>query len=156
MGQEQFIEDCLNPPLSEGFPGGASGKGLACQCRRHKRCGFNPWLRKIPWRRARQPTPVFLPGESCAQRSLAGYSPQVHKELDTTEMTQHAPYQKSSLHGSVAKNLPANAGDMSLIPWLEDPLEKEMATHFSTLAWEIPWTEDPGGVQSMGSQKSWT
>ena len=38
----------------------------------------------------------------------------------------------------------------------EDPLEKEMAAHSNTLAWEIPWTEDPGGLQSMGSQKSWT
>ena len=35
----------------------------------------------------------------------------------------------------------------------EDPLEKEMATHSSTLAWEIPWTEEPGGLQSMGSQR---
>ena len=42
---------------------------------------------KIPWRRKRQPTPVFLPGESHGQRSLAGYSPQGHKELDMTEMT---------------------------------------------------------------------
>ena len=38
----------------------------------------------------------------------------------------------------------------------EDPLEKEMATHSSILAWEIPWTEKPGGVQSLGLQKSWT
>ena len=38
----------------------------------------------------------------------------------------------------------------------EDPLEKEMATHSSILAWEIPWIEDPGGLQSMGSQKSQT
>ena len=38
----------------------------------------------------------------------------------------------------------------------EDPLEKEMATHSSILAWEIPWTEEPGGLQSVGSQKSWT
>ena len=38
----------------------------------------------------------------------------------------------------------------------EDPLEEEMATHSSILAWEIPWTEEPGGLQSMGSQKSWT
>ena len=37
----------------------------------------------------------------------------------------------------------------------EDPLEKEMATHSSILAWEIPWTEEPGRLQSMGSQKSW-
>ena len=35
----------------------------------------------------------------------------------------------------------------------EDPLEKEMTTHFSILAWEIPWTEEPGGLQSVGSQK---
>ena len=38
----------------------------------------------------------------------------------------------------------------------EYPLEKGMATHFSILAWEIPWTEEPGRLQSMGSQKSWT
>ena len=38
----------------------------------------------------------------------------------------------------------------------EDPLEKEMATHSSILAWRIPWTEEPGGLQSMGSQKGWT
>ena len=48
----------------KGFPGGASGKELACQCRRHKRYKFDPWVRKISWRRAWQPTPVFLPGES--------------------------------------------------------------------------------------------
>ena len=45
------------------FPGGTSGKEPICQCRRHKRCGFYPWAGKIPWRRAWQPTPVFLPGE---------------------------------------------------------------------------------------------
>ena len=41
----------------------------------HKRCGFGPWVRKIPCRRAWQATPVFLPGESIGQRGLAGYSP---------------------------------------------------------------------------------
>ena len=44
-----------------------------------KRHGFNPWVRKIPWRRAWQPTPIFLPEESCGQRDLAGYSPWVAK-----------------------------------------------------------------------------
>ena len=58
-----------------GFPGGASGKEAACQCRRLKRPGFNSWIRKIPWRRAWQATPVFLPGESHGQKRLAGYSP---------------------------------------------------------------------------------
>ena len=70
---------------SKGFPGGASGKEPACQCRRHKKQSFNPWVGKIPWRRAWQPTPVFLPGESHGQRSLAGCSPWGHKESDTTE-----------------------------------------------------------------------
>ena len=46
---------------------------------------FNPWVRKIPQRRERLLTPVFLPGESCGQRSLAGYSPWGHKESDMTE-----------------------------------------------------------------------
>ena len=58
------------------FPGSTSGKEPSCQGRRCKRHGFNPWLRKIPWRRAWQPTPVFLPGESHRQRSLEGCSPQ--------------------------------------------------------------------------------
>ena len=52
-----------------------------------KRCGFDPWIRKICWRRAKQPSSVFLPGESHGQRSLAGYSLWGHKELDTTEAT---------------------------------------------------------------------
>ena len=55
-----------------GFPGGTSGKEPACQCRRHKRCGIDHWVRKIPWRRAWQATPGFLSGESHGQRNLAG------------------------------------------------------------------------------------
>ena len=58
--------------------------------------------------------------------------------------------------GSVVKNLPANAGDLGLIPWSGRSLEKEMTTHSSVLAWEIPWTEATGGLQSMGWQKSHT
>ena len=59
----------------------------------------------------------------------------------------------------MVKNPVANAGDAET--WVQflgqqDPLEKEMATHSSILAWEIPWTEDPGGLWSMGSQKSRT
>ena len=48
------------------------------------------------------------------------------------------------------KNLPAGQEIRGSIPGLEDPLEKEMATHSSTLAWETPWTELPGGIQSLG------
>ena len=71
-----------------GFPGGGSGKEPACQCRRHKRRGFHPWVGKIPWRRAWQSTHVFLSGKSHGQRSLAGDHPRAHdKESDTTEAT---------------------------------------------------------------------
>ena len=52
---------------------------------RYKRVRFNPWVRKIPWRRAQQPTQVFLPGESHGQWSLEVYSPRGHRESDTTE-----------------------------------------------------------------------
>jgi len=47
-----------------GFPGGASDEEPVYQCRRYKIRRFDPWVRKTPWRRAQQPTPVFLPGES--------------------------------------------------------------------------------------------
>ena len=53
---------------------------------------FDPWVGKIPWRRAQEPTPGFLPGESQGQRSLAGYSPQGCKELDMTEATNTFTY----------------------------------------------------------------
>ena len=49
--------------IYKGFPGSASGKELICQFRRHKRHEFDPWVRKIPWRRVWQPIPVFLLGE---------------------------------------------------------------------------------------------
>ena len=49
--------------------------------------GFGPWVRKVPWRRAEQPTAVFLPGEFRGQRRLVGYSPWGCKESDTTEAT---------------------------------------------------------------------
>ena len=72
-----------------GFPGGTSGKEPICQCRRVRDApAFDPWVRKIPWRRAWQPTPVFLPEESHGQRSLAGHG--ITKELDMTEVTEHA------------------------------------------------------------------
>ena len=63
------------------FPDGSVVKNLPPRCRRHR---LDPWVRKIPWRRKWQPTPVFLPGEPPGQRSLVGYSPWDHKELDTT------------------------------------------------------------------------
>ena len=57
---------------------------------------------------------------------------------------------------SVVKNLPVMQETQVSSPSGKDLLEKGMATHSSILAWEIPWTEEPGGLQSMWSQKSWT
>ena len=57
------------------------------------------------------------------------------------------------LGGSVVKNPHANAGDLGSIPGLGRSPEKGMATHSSILAWRIPWTEEPGGLQSMGHKE---
>ena len=62
-----------------GFPDGSAVKNLPANA------GFDLWVRKIPWRRKRQPTPVFMPGKFHGWKSLAGYSPWGHKELDMTE-----------------------------------------------------------------------
>ena len=56
----------------------------------------------------------------------------------------------------LVKESACNAGDLGLILGQEDPLEKEMATHSSILAWKIPQTKEPGQLQSMGLPKSWT
>ena len=81
------------PPV--GFPGD-SGKESAFQCRR---CGLDPWLRKIPWRRKWQPTPLFLPGKSHRQRSLAVYSlwgcKRVRDNLAITQQQQRTPSRES-------------------------------------------------------------
>ena len=70
----------------QSFPGGSEGKESACSAGDTGDAGFDPWVRKIPWRRKWQHTPVFLQGESHGQGSLAGYSPGGgHKESYMTE-----------------------------------------------------------------------
>ena len=125
--------------------GGSDGKRICLQCRRP---GFDLWVGKIPRRREELSTLVFWPGEFHGQRTPAGYSPWSLKELDTTERLSHA-----SLVAQRLKHLPAMQETWVRSLGWEDPLEKEMATHSSILAWEIPWTEEPGGLQSMGSQR---
>ena len=235
-----------------GFPGGASGQEPTCQCRRHERSRFHPWVGKIPRRRAWQLTLVFLPGKSHGQRSLVGYCPWGHKESDMTEATEHsgnmikyrfllhikdqegvlqtdlrskdtdvvhlgvppspgAPESPSGRWGRIKgrdgtwlfhhfsleathtshAHIPVGEGvtrpqlTRAQSPGLGSPcpvttalgrggqpallphtlilrkkhnrffpynfLEKAVAPHSSTLAWKIPWTEEPGGLQSMGS-----
>ena len=71
---------------SMGFPGGSVVKNPPVMQETWK-FRFNPWVRKILWRRSWQPPPVFLPGEPHGQRSLVGYSPWGRKDSDTTEVT---------------------------------------------------------------------
>ena len=80
-----------------GLPRRLSGNESTCQFRRPR---FDPWVKKLPWGRKWQPTPVFLPGEFHGQRSLEDYSPWGHKELDTTEATEHA-HTRSILYAEV-------------------------------------------------------
>ena len=81
--REQNWRGTINIGL--GFPGASVEKESACQWRRHRRCGSDPWVRKIPWKKKWLPTPVFFSGTSHGQRGLAGYSPWGHKESETTE-----------------------------------------------------------------------
>ena len=127
---------------------------------------------------------IFLLENSKGQRSLVGYSPWGHKESDVAEETQHAHTHKdirakrgiltidlvpSLLHlvhttviygGSYVaqsvKSLPAMQETQVQSLGQEDPLEKEMATHFSILAWRISSTEEPGRLQSVGVTMNWT
>ena len=101
-----------------------SGRQSACQCRRCKRLGFDPWAGKIPWSRKWQPTPGFLPGKSHGQRSLAGYS-RTEKpsrlQSDTTEHTHNwdASYQPHILPSFLHR------GQICILVWQfsEPPLE---------------------------------
>ena len=85
-----------------------SGKESACQCKRWR---FDPLARKIPCSRKWQPTPVFLPGKFHGQKSVEGYSPEGHRELDTTELTEH-----TAAAAAAAKSL-------QLCPTLCDPID---------------------------------
>ena len=82
-----------------GFPGGNES---ACQCRRCKRLRFDFWVGKIPWRRKRQPAPVFLPGKFHAQGSLVGYSPWGCQESDTTRLSDWAQEHRFALQRCIS------------------------------------------------------
>ena len=88
-----------------GFLGGLVVKNPSVgQCRGRK---FDPWVRKIPWRRKRQPTPVFMPGKSHGQSGLAGDSPWGHKRigynLATKQQQKNHQGRKSSLSGNTGE-----------------------------------------------------
>ena len=154
------------------------GKEPACNV-------FNPWVGKIPWRRAWQPTPGFLPGEFHGQRSLLCHNLWSHKQSDTTEHRTytHSLYAYSKKFGFIVRVYGEGNGFLQWLCWericlpmqetwvrflgQEDPLEKEMATG-SSMAWRSPWTEEPGrfsvhGIARVGhdlatkpNQEVWT
>ena len=79
-----------------GLPRWLRGEKIHLQCRRHKRRGFDPSIRKIPWRRSWQSTQVFLSGESVGERSQTSYSLWGHKESDKTEqLNAHSRNQRN-------------------------------------------------------------
>ena len=78
----------------------------------------------------------------------------MRKSLNDDYIIRGYRLEESFLAGSEGKEYAYNAGALGSIPGQEDPLEKGMATHSSILAWQIPWTEEPGGLQSMRLQKS--
>ena len=111
-----------------------------------------PWVRKIPWRKVRLPTPVFLSGEFHGQRSLVGYNPWGHKESDTIEwLTLWA-----SQVALVVKNQPANAGDIWDIgstPGSGRSSGGECGNPLQYSCLENPVDGEPGGLESIGSQR---
>ena len=95
-------------PCTVGLPWRLSGKESICQCRRPR---FDPWVGKISWRKAWQTTPVFLPGESHGQRSLAGYSLWDHMELVMTErFSIHAHIWRMTFQEGVCVCMPLHKG----------------------------------------------
>ena len=84
---------------------------IATRCRRH---GFNPWVRRIPWSRKWQPTPIFLPGKSHRQTSLVGYRPSGCKESDTTKRICTRKHTHTHTHTHTHRRLEA-CSDISSI-----------------------------------------
>ena len=114
------------------------------------------------WRRKWQPTPVFLPGESQGRGAwwAAVYGvAQSRTQLKRLSSSSRSLFQGASQMVLVVNNLAANTKykRCRFNPWVgEDPLEENMATHSSVLAWRIPWTEEPGGLHSIGLQRDTT
>ena len=130
-----FDEMCVKRTLQKGFSGGASGKEATCQCRRCKR--WRGWRVGHDWRDLAKPP--------CGLHSISLMA-QSRKQLS----------HRNELMAQMVKNLPAKQKTPVRSLGQEDPLACGMATYSSILAWRIPWMEEPGGLESMESKKSWT
>ena len=105
------------PTCTSGFPWWLSSKERACQCRRR---GLDPWVRKIPWRRKWQPTPLFLCGKSHAQRTLEGYSPWDRKRVRHNLATK----QQRTTSTSKILTLKNHPSDLNVYPFPSSILHK--------------------------------
>ena len=132
-----------------------------------KNIGVGRWIQKFPWvLTLNKPSEIEVkkvpkrPGESqCSAQNKYVLSKPVNRRYSsewwptfTCKCRRNWTFSYYVLGCSDGKESACNAGNPGSIPGLEDPLEKEMATHSRTLAWRIPWTEEPGGLLSMDSQ----
>ena len=140
---------CCRLEQASGFPAGASGKEPACQCRRPKSHGFDPWIGKIPWRKHGNSVQ-----SSHKQRSLVGYSPWVRKESDTIEVTERADTEWASLVALMIKNLPAMQETQAWFLGQKDPLEKEWLPTPLFLPREVNGQKSLAGYSPWGCKES--
>ena len=143
------------------FPGGSTQAPLVVQLVKNPPAMQETWVGKIPCRRKWQPIPVFLPGISHGERSLVAYSSWVQKKSGMTERLNNNSNNyflwtlKCLFPGgseTVKRLSTIRETQVRSLGW-EDPLEKEMAIHSRTIAWKIPWTEEPGSLQSLWLQR---
>ena len=126
--------------ITDTLPGGANGKESTCQCRRHKRCRFHPWVQKILWKRACQTTTMYLPEESHGQRCLLSYSPQGPKESYMTEVTKHIEISKNE------KKKKSNTNNLTR----SHKFYAKEVVQFSSVAQSCPTLCDPMGCSMSG------
>ena len=131
-----------------GFPAGTRGKEPACQCRRHNLRGFHPRLGKVPWRRAWQPTPVLLPGESQGQRSLVGL------QSTGSQRAGHDRCDFARRHTAGTEFSTQRRVDLTLFGALEafETLGQNVDTQLCSLSRGFPNLHTPSPSSSRGSE----
>ena len=155
LGQEVCLEK-LPTPVFMGFPSVSDSKESTCNA---AALGSVPGLGRLPGGGHGNLLQYSCLENPHGQRSLAGCSPRGHSWAPKHHTAHHCLY-ANYRHPPVAhwvKHLPAMQEPQETQVWSqhpEDPLEEEMATHSSILGWRILWTEEPGALQSMGSQRA--
>ena len=150
----------VSTPLSIGklLPRWLSGKESACQCRRHKSLGFDPWVGKIPWRRKWQCAPVFLSGKFHGQKSLAGYSPRGWNESDMTEHARARTHTHTHTHTHtcwetwVTLSFPSSSSVMSPLLFLAlhwTPLDGQLLVFWLKKKEKEKMAAKPSSIQEL-------